>query len=191
MSSHSKCLMCETTKGLHVIKPEAILFAYKNFGILMKKDSRRSQHVESNGQIKYEEYLKIRKKHIPLTRLRLKCLMNAEKILNKLNDSSGIFDKFRDIASLDEDICKKITGWSKLDLVKFSGYIRNSKEQLIAIYRYWLLKGLYQTTLALMKCNTSQQQNCLFLAQIRSANNEEFVPEFLGAQKGKDIFFKA
>ncbi len=41
-----------------------------------------------------------------------------------------------------------------------------------------------------MKCNTSQQQINHYLAQIRSAINEEFVPEFLGAKKGKDFFLK-
>jgi hypothetical protein len=41
-ASHQKgqCLMCDKKPGLHVIKPESILFAYQNYGLLIRKDSR-------------------------------------------------------------------------------------------------------------------------------------------------------
>jgi hypothetical protein len=63
-----------------------------------------------------------------------------------------------------------------------------TKEQLIAIYMYWLRKGLDQSTLALFKNETSQRQISHYLFQIRTAINSEFVPKFLGAKKGKRIF---
>ena len=33
-----------------------------------------------------------------------------------------------------------------------------TKEQLIAIYRYWFAKGIDQSSLTMLKSNTSQQQ---------------------------------
>jgi hypothetical protein len=81
--------------------------------------------------------------------------------------------------------------------MEFTAYIKNvrdtagrTKEQLVAIYRYWLMKGLDQNTLALLKCNTSQQQISHYLEQIRNAMNEEFVPQFLGTKKGIEFFLK-
>jgi hypothetical protein len=78
--------------------------------------------------------------------------------------------------------------------VRFLKYINNIRdsagrtiEQLIAIYRYWLKK---QTTLEMLKTNTTQQQISHYLSQIRSAMNEEFVPKFLGANKGKEFFLQ-
>jgi hypothetical protein len=70
-----------------------------------------------------------------------------------------------------------------------------SKEVLVAIYRYWLRKGIDQTSLALLKSNsnksTSQQQISQYLRTIRIAINRDFVPFFLGAShKHKDFFLK-
>ncbi|RNA30700.1 Zinc finger 62 like [Brachionus plicatilis] len=67
----------------------------------------------------------------------------------------SIFEKFKDISTLDEKHCKEITGWSKEKFISFSKYIKSvndnlqrSKEQLIALYRYWLSTGSNQKTLA-------------------------------------------
>jgi hypothetical protein len=42
----------------------------------------------------------------------------------------------------------------------------------------------------MLKSNTTQQQISHYLSQIRSAMNEEFVPKFLGANKGKEFFLQ-
>jgi hypothetical protein len=54
---------------------------------------------------------------------------------------------------LDENLCRQITGWEKVNFTRFSDLIVNvrdtagrTKEQLVAIYRYWLMKGLDQGT---------------------------------------------
>ena len=93
-----------------------------------------------------------------------------------------------------EKLCKEITGWNRAEFDKFSQYVifvrdtsGRTKEELIAIYRYWLMKGLDTSTLALLRCNTSQQQISFSLAQIREALNKNIVPEFLGADKGKEF----
>ena len=125
------------------------------------------------------------------------CLSKIEKLEYHLRDSCGIFDKFKDVASLDEDICKQITGWKKQDFIRFSDLIINirdtagrTKEQLVAIYRYWLMKGLDQSTLSLLKCNSTQSQMSHYLAQIRTAMETYIVPQLLGAQKGKEFFLR-
>ncbi|CAF1041192.1 unnamed protein product [Brachionus calyciflorus] len=66
-----------------------------------------------------------------------------------------MFSNFKDVDLLTEDHCKKITGWSKHEFIRFSTYIKQiketknrSKNQLIALYRYWLRKGVDQFTQA-------------------------------------------
>ena len=123
------------------------------------------------------------------------CLEASIKIQHNLEHNSGVFDKFKDMALLDNDFCFKITGWNKLQFMSFSRLITRvrdtcgrTKEQLIAIYKYWLSKGIDQSSLAMFKTNTSQQQISHYLDQIRSAMHEEVVPLLLGSNKGKDFF---
>ena len=54
--------------------------------------------------------------------------MIAEKLEYQLNNSCGILDKFKDIESLEEDLCKIITGWNKSDFVRFSTYTKNIRD---------------------------------------------------------------
>ena len=61
-SSHNNCLMSKKNI-LHKIKPESVIFAYKNYGIIIKDDRRCcTRHLENNGDIKHEDIMKIRKK---------------------------------------------------------------------------------------------------------------------------------
>jgi hypothetical protein len=123
------------------------------------------------------------------------CLEASKKIQHNLEHNSGVFDKFKDMASLDNDFCLKITGWNKIQFMSFSKLITRirdtsgrTKEQLIAIYKYWLSKGIDQSSLAMFKTNTNQQQISHYLDQIRQAMHEEVVPVLLGANKGKEFF---
>jgi hypothetical protein len=117
---------------------------------MIRKDARCcDSHLDINGDIKYEEYLKIKKadhyyEKAPVDIIDM-CLSNINILQSNLNDSCGIFDKFRCIASLDDNLCKKITGWTREDFTRFCDLIINirdtagrTKEQLVAIYRYWL-----------------------------------------------------
>lgn len=107
-----------------------------------------------------------------------------------LQDSPlGIIDRFKDMASLDDDICIDISGWKKADFIRFTNYITSirdtngrTKEQLIAIYRLWLRKGLDYASISKMKNDTSVQQIGHYLAQIREAINKDILPLFLGAK---------
>ena len=151
------------------LKSDSIISAYKNYALLIQKDTRScNKHFDRNGHLNYEDLIKIRKTPILLEKSPVElidlCLTKTEKLETQLNDTCGIFDKFKDIASLDEELCFKITGWNRQDLIGFSAYIKTvrdtagrTKDQLVAIYRYWMMKGLDQTTLSILKCNSSQQ----------------------------------
>ena len=89
----------------------------------------------------------------------------------ELTHSCGVFDKFKDLASLDEADSLKITGWTRMQLASFSKYIKRvrdtagrTKLQLIAIYRYWLSKGIDQCSLSMFKSDTNQQQISHYLS---------------------------
>ena len=201
-SSHKRCFICKKKTKLRLIKHESIITAYKNYGIIIKDHSRCCiKHLDDTGQIKLDEFFKIPTKSKTYDKNAINmidiCLSNSDKIQYQLDHSSGIFDKFKDMASLEETLCFKITGWSKLQFERFSKHITNirdtagrTKEQLIAIYRYWLAKGIDQSSLAMLKSNTSQQQISHYLSQIRTAINDQFVPLYLGAHKGREFFLK-
>ena len=200
--THQKCFLCKSKKKLHEVKKESILFAYKYYGIVIKCHTRCcSRHLERNGLIKPEEFKNITTQTRLFDKDVIKLLDISlevhESIEHELTHSSGVFDKFKDLASLDETQCLKITGWTRIQLSSFSKYIScvrdtagRTKEQLVAIYRYWLLKGIDQCSLSMFKSNSNQQQISHYLSQIRFAMNEEIVPLFLGANKGKDFFLK-
>ena len=199
LSTHKHCILCKNQKGLHLIKAESILFAYQNYGLIIKKDSRCCNRHLENGLIKHDEFSQIPKKLHFFDKSILQVLdisiTNAEKVQNALVSSSGIFDKFKNMAAMEERFCLKISGWTKSQFCSFSKLITSvqdtagrSKEQFIAIYRYWLSKGLDQCSLALLNSDTSQQQISHFLALIRKAMNVDIVPLFLGANKGKHFF---
>jgi hypothetical protein len=82
-----------------------MISAYKNYGILIQKDSRCCiTHFDCNGDLKYDEYLKIRKvaqlfDKAPIELLDI-CIIKVERIQTHLNDSSGIFEKFRNMIGL-------------------------------------------------------------------------------------------
>ena len=192
LSHNGRCFICGRKQKLKRINKLAIISAYLNDKVFIKNHARCcSNHLNERGLIKSNELLFIRESNIVLDKK--STLIMDEIILSQTN--SGIFDKFKNIVSLSEEDCFKITRWSKKEFGTFSKYIDciydtdgRSKEQLIAIYRYWLRKGIDQTSLAMFKNQTSQQQISHYLGQIRKAIIKDFVPFFLGANKGRDFF---
>ena len=97
---------------------------------------------------------------------------------------------------IDDDFCFEITGWSKEQFITFLSYITSindtsgrTKEQLVALYRYWLRKGVDQSTLAKMfDSDANQSKISNYLSQIRNAIYRDFVPFFLGPKKSRSFF---
>jgi hypothetical protein len=120
-------------------------------------------------------------------------MLNSYQIYEK-----SFFENFKNINNLEEKECFRITGWSKKKFIQFSRFITSindtggrTKEQLIALYRYWLRKGIDQYTLSrLFKNNVSQNQISHYLSQIRSAIYKDFVPFFLGSNKPREFYLR-
>lgn len=108
------------------------------------------------------------------------------------------FEKFKDIDFISDDFCKRITGWSKEVFVEFSNYITSLREshfwtkyQLIALYRYWLRKKTNLDCLAIMFSETANKASIsAYLKLVRESIFNDFVPLFLGPQKGREFFLK-
>ena len=190
-SGHVRCFICRRKKKLHTINRKSILDAYKNYKIIIKNNSRScSDHLDENGLIKED--------HFDLIPTIFQPFQNQViSILDSLviDCKSGIFDQFRDVHFISEELCFKITGWTKTEFIKFSKYIScvydtsgRTKEQMIAIYRFWLRKGIDQTSLAMFKNNCSQQHISYYLDRIRQAMTKDFVPNFLGSKKPREFY---
>lgn len=194
LSTHTACFICrEKHRSLHKINKRDITHAYLNHRILIKSHARLCDaHYNDIGLIRKEEFFNIptKNKTYPVETIRMFDLLST--------NSSCIFDQFKDLEYLEDENCKKITGWSKEELMNFSEYItsihntkQRTKEQLIAIYRYWLHTGIDQKSLAcLFSSKSNQQQISDYLSEIRLAIYKDFVPYFLGAKKDRNFFLK-
>ena len=130
-------------------------------------------------------------------RIPVKCDRIAkERIESVLGEKKiGIFNQFRDMINLDDEVCQKVTGWTKKQFILFSKYINSvndsagrTLEELIALYRFWLINGCNQKTIAFTKTNSSQQEISHYLAQIRKSIYSDFVPHFLGSDKPREFY---
>jgi hypothetical protein len=197
LSSHKKCFICDSSKHLHRVKQNCIAKAFLDHRIIIIKNSRLcNQHIDKNGEIKPEEFKKIKTKIVIYTGPLLNVLNTVALNAKRNNVSYYLFGCFRDIENLDNEFCFKITKWTKKEFINFSDYITSinvtenrNKYQLVALYRYWLLKGADQETLSyLFGC--TQREISHYLTQIRNAINKNFVPFFLGTTKEREFFLK-
>lgn len=190
-SHHGSCFICKRKTSLHKVRSESITYAYKKHNLLIKHHARCCvRHLDRKGLIKTDQF-----EFIP-TYIAKKIKIWLEN-KDYLSNHSGIFDDFKNIASLSEDHCFRITRWTREEFIRFSKYITSvndtagrTKEQLIALYRYWLRKGIDQSSLAMFHCNKSQNQISHYLEQIRVAINKDFVPYYLGSTKNRDFYVK-
>jgi hypothetical protein len=196
-SSHKRCFICQNTCRLHRIKSKSIASAFLIKRIVIKKASRVCEaHLDLNGQIIIEELEKIKTRMVQYDKTLVNLLDCISDLKKQQNETPFIFENFRDISELSDEQCHKITKWSKNQFINFSEYITSinetesrNKYQLIALYRFWLLKGSDQETLSYLFGNVSQQMISYYLDQIRSAINKDFVPFFLGASSRTREFY--
>jgi hypothetical protein len=197
LSTHTACFICRgKQRTLHQVKKEDIAFAYSTFGIYIKHHARVcGDHLNANGFIKRNEI------QMSPTKLRI---ISAEKkklldiMSSSYNCANSTFEQFRNMNSVEEVNCMNVTGWSKTDFQRFSDCITSinscetrSKEQLIALYRYWLRTGSDQKSLAAMfGKNTTQEQISAYLRQARIAIHKDFVPACLGANKNREFYLQ-
>lgn len=196
----NRCTICgryNKSAKLVDIKPDSIVYAYLHHKILIKPGQGVrccQRHTDNNGLIQTHEFMNMRTKVLEYSRF---SILMFDYLAKNISSSKpiGILDKFNDMDSISDDYCMQITGWKKREFNNFSRYITSiydtvgrSKEVMIALYRYWLRKGTDEETLALLITGTTQQQVSHYLDQIRKAITTDFVPFFLGANKGRDFF---
>ena len=171
-SHHGRCFICRRkTTPLHKVSQKSIAFAFFKHNIIIPDGTRSCiRHLDANtGQIFDLEFTnnnirthperydpKIVKLLKSVSKLTVDCLKieeNQSKIQQKF-----AFEHFRNIETLNENHCQKITGWTKAQFIEFSRYIKNirntknrSKGELIALYKYWLRKGIDQVSLSFFK----------------------------------------
>lgn len=194
ISSHSICFICKRTTpyaNLKKVKQNSVKNVYLTCKIYIPLHARCCRrHLNEHLEIRPEEYYKIQSS---LKEQKAEIILMLDSFLLQ---KKGIFDNFNNINELTEDECFKITGWNKNQFIQFSNLItsvydteKRSKEQLIALYRYWLRKGIDQFSLSKLYNNDkSQQQISHYLSQIRAAIYKDFVPLFLGAKKPRKFF---
>ena len=194
LSTHTACLICrDKRRSLHRVKKQDIFNAYVNNKIFIKDHARCCDaHLDENGLIRKEEFFIMPTKNeiYPANTIKMFDLL--------LKNNISCFDQFQDLKYLEEEHCKKITGWSKDEFIRFSNYItsvhdtkQRNKEQLIALYRYWLQTGIDQKSLPTMfGKNINQKRISEYLSQIRIAIYKDFVPFFLGANKTREFYLK-
>lgn len=194
-SMHGFCFICKRKNTrLYKVNQASIIYAYKRHHIYIKQHARCCYlHLDNQKNIKYEEYINIPTRLVPQNRqiiLLLDCI--------SLSKSLSIFDRFKDIATMDENLCINIKGSKKAEIIRFSSCITSikdtndrTKDQLIALYRFWLRRGHDHASIANLKSNTSRQQISHYLSQIREAINKDIVPYFLGCKHlNRNMFIK-
>ena len=211
LSGHNRCIVCkrrkEKDRPLKVVSQNSISHALVKHNILIPVGARACGRHFENGLIKEIDYLKI-STHLEFVDARfIKSLKNSSKLnlnlkqeedLKTIDVYQALFEPFRNLNTLSNDICLEITGWSKDVFVQFSKYIQNtrdtknrSKGMLIAMSRYWLKKAVDQKTLSYLKMNSSQQQLSNELQQIREKIDRYFTPHWLGfSSKSRDFFIE-
>jgi len=197
-SNHLSCFICgRRREKLYVAPSKSIAFAYKYLGLVIKTHARLcSRHlINDNSEIRESEFINIHstRRYFPHETVRMFDLFC--KFLN-LEETPTIFEPFKNLNTLNEFHCKQITSWTVSEFIRFSSYLTSwkksdgrDKDEIIALYRYYMKKGLTQATVAILRGNTSQREISRYLEQMRHCINQDFVPYFIGIVNRNREFF--
>lgn len=193
-SCHGKCFICKRSSvKLKKVSEDSVVKAFTEHRIYIKDHARVCERHLKDGRLKEEEFNKIPTTLQPYGPRAYMLLNSVAKLATK---PKLLFDHFEDMSQVTDEICLEATGWKKKTFKRFASYISSinetkgrSKEQLIAIYRYWIRKGVSQDSLARLKSNCTRIQMNKYLTVIRKAIYHDFVPYFLGANSRSREFF--
>ena len=142
--SHKKCFICRrANKKMYQVNRMSIEKALTKFKIFIKPNLRHcGVHLNENGYISEEILQSINTKIIDDKSIfKGQHFIKLLDLVVNINQKSGVFDKFKDLSSMDDEFCFKIARWNKKQFIKFSNYITiiydtegRTKEQLIALY---------------------------------------------------------
>lgn len=128
-SHHNTCFICSTSikkTKLCRFNVASVGYAFLTHEMVIKNHARCcSRHLDESGRIKKEEFYLIPTSKQYLNPQKIAFIMNLLKgfLIHHPIEQSGVFDLFKDIASLSETDCIKITGWKKIEFVDFSNYV--------------------------------------------------------------------
>lgn len=107
------CFICSSKGKLRTVNKESIVRAYNDFKIVIKPKSLHcSRHVDEKGVIRQDQFHHIR---------------YSMKFCELKKPKTDIFEQFNDIDSLNDEICLKITGWTKTQFARFCKATLNFK----------------------------------------------------------------
>ena len=157
-------------KQLFRVKKASIQLALSERNIIIKKGTRSCKmHLNEDGQLNIDQ--------IKLIPTKLISIKYEAREPSHLKQHKNVFDQFRDMDTLNDKHCFAITRWSKIDFIRFSKFITlvkssngRTKEEIIAIYRYWLWRRIDQTSLSFIKTNCTQQDISNYLNSHNSNN---------------------
>ena len=187
--NHLECFICGRKKErLYKTPSTSIAYAYVVLRIVIKPDARICcRHFDEKREIKKEDFQKIKLKEKNYSSNYVKFFDELGKFV-KFSQPGAIFEPFKNLNTLDEAHCKKITNFSKEQFIRLSSFIKSfkksdgrDKNEIIALYIYSLRKGVTQATLAYFKEDSSQRDISRYLEQMRNCLIKDFVPNFLGA----------
>lgn len=191
-----RCFVCRRRdRGRRIINKNSIANVFLSKNIIIPNQSFACiEHFDNYGNLRKEEYNNIK----VFRKLYDSNAISTLKAVANFHNQVALFDKFKDFKTLSDVDCLNSTGWSKVQFQNFADHItsirenkKRNKYQLIALYRYWLCKGIDQNSLSLLKSKTTQQQISNYLKEIRNAIYKDFVPLFLGSNsKTREEFLK-
>jgi hypothetical protein len=201
-SNHLKCFICQIRKvRLYNVKPKTVAFAFKYFEMVIRTHARLcGRHFKVGGDeddIRESEYDKIPSSRKYYTNEQVKMLRTLSQFVS-FSKTETIFEPFKNLESLNEAHCKLITSWTKEEFIRFSSFLTSwkksegrDKNEIIALYRYYMKNGLTQATIAILRGNTTQRQVSRYLEQMRICIYDDFVPFFLGIiNRSRDFFLQ-
>ena len=198
-SSHRKCFVCgkkwSPKNRLHEVNIDSLRIINRDMKIFVKSSSRCcKKHLDFKKYLNTQDIINMPTKKEKVDRIKIN-LMGSSRLLD---ENSYFIERFKDLDSLDDQYCLKITWWKKQEFQNFSKFITSindslgrTKDELVALYRYWLQKGIDQFKLSLLfRKKKSQHQISHYLCQIRRAIYYDFVPFYLGTNKPRSFYAK-
>ena len=198
-SNHLKCFICNAAKvRLYKAPAKSIAFAFKYFELVIKTHARICGRHYKDGvtdeicDSQYDRIATTRKLYANQTVALFRTLSEFVSFVV----TETIFEPFNNLDRLTEDHCKLITSWSIADFTRFSNFLTSwkksdgrGKNEIIALYRYYMKKGLSQATIAILRGDTTQRQVSRYLEQMRNCIYNDFVPYFLGISNRSREYF--
>ena len=212
-SSHSFCFICKLPSGMFMrsiiqlcaskdfyfnntgTKPFKVISSVAKIDLLLTKnifvkDGTRCciDHFDEIGHILDKDASNIVVVHQNVSLTGQDILEFIASFRHRETQQSTLFNRFREINTFTDKLCKDHTGYSKdqlsvilQNLTSLKNSPSRSKIQALVVYLKWLRTGITQTQLSLYFGLPYRQNISNYCQQVREALINDFVPLYLGA----------